>query len=124
MDRTALFYSQPSYLMKGNGFPIFVGSRRQSGGGSFLQTILPTLKEVGKKALQHATNFAKDVGTDIIDGGDVTESLKRRGLQHGNKFVKRSVSAFSKIAPTSSRKRRARTKLRRRSFVKRRRRLF
>ena len=50
MDRTAAFYSRPSYV--GAGFPVFAGSRRQRGGSilgalkSMVGPVLSSLKSM------------------------------------------------------------------------------
>ena len=53
-DRTAAFYSGPSYTFRGAGFPVYSGSRRQRGGsilGALARNVLPAL---GKTALSQA----------------------------------------------------------------------
>ena len=82
MDRTAAFYSRPSYV--GAGFPVYSGSRRQRGGsilGSIAKFALPMLKNVGRAALGQAVGLAKDVAQDALSGQNIGEALKRRGVQ-------------------------------------------
>ena len=71
MDRSANFYSQPSYV--GGGFPIFSGSRRMRGGGIFgslARLAVPVVKNLGRSLLRagkhHGLGFAKDVVADVI----------------------------------------------------------
>ena len=121
MDRTASFYSQPSYrLSGGGGFPIFAGSRRQRGGsllGSLKSVVVPALKSTGKAvaktALNEAIGLAKDVAADAFTGKNIKQSLLRHGKQHAINFAKQSarhgMRALGK-AGTSSRKRPAKMK--------------
>lgn len=88
MDRTAAFYSQPSYHFRGGAFPVFSGSRRMRGGGilgALKQIIVPTLtnvgKNVGRAALKQAVGFANDVVNDTLQGRNLRQSVKRRGKQ-------------------------------------------
>lgn len=82
MDRTAYFYSRPSYYVGGGSFPVFSGSRRQRGGGIFgslAKLVMPALKSVGKHALGQAASLAKDVAGDVIAGKNIKSSLMNRG---------------------------------------------
>ena len=87
MDRTATFYSGPSYL-HGAGMPVFSGSRRQRGGsifGAIKNFFLPILKGFGKKVVKRgaseAVGLAKDVVKDAFMFKNVNDSVK----QHGKK---------------------------------------
>ena len=89
MDRTASFYSQPSYHFRGAGFPVFSGSRRQRGGGilgSIGKMITPMLgnlgKSIGRAALKRGVSFASDIAKDVMTGKKLTDSMKTRGKQH------------------------------------------
>ena len=102
MDRTASFYSQPSYQFKGAGFPVYAGSRRQRGGsilGALSKMVLPVLstvgKNVGRAALNQAMGFAKDVMGDIARGGDIKQSLKQHGLKRLRNVALKSLSKVS-----------------------------
>ena len=86
MDRTAAFYSHPSYQHGGGTFAVFSGSRRQRGGGvlgSIAQAVVPSLKSVGKavgrSALKQAVGLASDVAGDVLAGRNIGASLKTRG---------------------------------------------
>ena len=88
MDRTAAFYSGPSYQFRGAGFPVYAGSRRQRGGsilGALKQMVLPALsnlgKTVGKAALSQAVGLASDVAMDAARGRNIGQSLKQHGLK-------------------------------------------
>ena len=51
MDRTAAFYSAPSYRYGGGAMPVFSGSRRQRGGsifGAFKRLFMPIITSLGK----------------------------------------------------------------------------
>lgn len=58
MDRTATFYSQPSYVQRGAGLPVYSGSRRQRGGSvlgavkNFIMPVVSGLKIVPSDALK------------------------------------------------------------------------
>ena len=111
MDRTAAFYSAPSYHYRGaGGFPVFSGSRRQRGGGilgSLAKMAMPMLKTVGKAALGQAVGFAKDVATDIAQGRNVRQSLKNRGLKRLKNTAMTSLSNIVGKRSTPSGKRHA-----------------
>lgn len=99
MDRTAAFYSAPSYHHRGSGgFPVYSGSRRQRGGsilGSLAKVAMPMLKSFGKAALGQAVGFAKDVAGDLADGGNLRQALKRRGM---SRLQNTAMSGLSTIA--------------------------
>ena len=83
MDTTQAFYSAPSYLYRGGGFPVYAGSRRQRGGsllGSLSKMVMPILGAVGKSALTQAAGLASDLVSDARRGRPFRESLKDRGL--------------------------------------------
>ena len=109
MDRTAQFYSTPSYVGRGAGLPIFVGSRRQRGGsilGSVKSLVLPTLTSVGKTALKQAVGLAGDVASDIARGRNIRQSLKQHGLKRLKNVGKESLGHLaSQLNPFSSSKR-------------------
>ena len=96
MDRTAAFYSAPSYQYRGaGGFPVFSGSRRQRGGsilGSIAKVAMPILGNIGKAALGQAVGLAKDVAGDLAQGRNIKESLKQRGISRLKKTAKASLS--------------------------------
>lgn len=82
MDRTAQFYSQPTYV-RGGMMPVFAGSRRQRGGsvlGALKSFFLPLLRTVGRKGTRAALGLATDVIGDVTSGRNIKESLKRRGI--------------------------------------------
>ena len=85
MDRTAAFYSIPTYT-HGGGIPIFSGSRRQRGGsifGSLKRFFMPILyglgKKVAKQGARQAVGLAKDVVGDAFMFRNVNDSVKRHG---------------------------------------------
>ena len=106
-------YSGPSFGQ--NGYPVFVGGRRQVGGGLFgsLQRILtpsirriakPLLKKVGSNMLELGANVA----ADALQGENVGESLKARAKQT-------ALNTLSDLATTRSlpkRRRRKRNRIR------------
>ena len=99
MDRTTNFYSQPSYA-RGGAMPIYSGSRRQRGGGilgALKNTLLPILFKSGAK---NAFGLAKEVVGDVVRGGNVKESLKRRGINRAINFGKEVFD--STLGPNNS----------------------
>ena len=119
-DRTAAFYSAPSYTFRGSGFPVYSGSRRQRGGsilGALARNVLPTL---GKAALGQALGLAGDVVSDVMKGRKVTDSLKSHGLRRlknvgmagiqalsGKKRVSRPTSTVSRKRPPVTKKKKS-----------------
>ena len=110
MDRTAAFYSQPSY--GGGGFHVFVGSRRQRGGGIFgalARIALPFAKRVGssllKKGARHAMSLAQNVASDVAAGKSIGESLKSQGKsqlkQFGQSALKTGMKELGNLSSTS-----------------------
>ena len=122
MDRTAQFYSQPTYA-RGGGMPVFSGSRRQRGGGvlgALKGFFMPMLSRLGKRGAQAAMNVASNVVGDVISGRNVKTSFKQHGLQAAKRLgndvlsdvigqVRGKITSKRKPAPkrkaTSSRKR-------------------
>ena len=111
MDRTAAFYSRPSY-QSGSGFPVFSGSRRQRGGGilgSIAKSVLPALKSagkaVGKRAMRQAVGFASDVAGDVLAGKNIAQSLKSRGksrmLDIARTAGQEGIKAMQSVLPGS-----------------------
>ena len=98
MDRTATFYSAPSYHHRGGGFPVYAGSRRQRGGGilgSLAKFAMPVLGQIGKAALGQAVGFAKDMAGDIAAGRNVRQSLRQRGLRRLKNTALNSLSSIT-----------------------------
>ena len=115
MDTTAQFYSHPSYV--GRGFPVYSGSRRQSGGsifGALGRMILPVLRPLGKSLAKRAIGVASNVAMDAIEGKKFGESLKRRGIaaaKQGLRDVVRPIAPIANAISTPVRRRtRKRTK--------------
>ena len=98
MDRTASFYSEPSYHYRGaGGFPVFSGSRRQRGGGilgSLAKMVMPVLKTVGKTALGQAAGLARDVVSDVASGRNLGQSLKQQGIKRLKNTALHSLSTI------------------------------
>ena len=124
MDRTARFYSAPSY---GGGFPVFSGSRRRRRGGSFFGAVsslaAPMLKGLASKGASRALSLAKDVAGDVMSGKNFKQSLMTHGIRHAKRLgsdlmgsvfnsspKRRRVAAQSRNAPALSRKRKRKTK--------------
>ena len=87
MDRTAEFYSRPTYAFRGAGFPVYSGSRRQRGGsvlGSLKKFIVPFGKNLLKTGASQALGLAADVANDVMRG----RSLKSSLIQHGKARAK------------------------------------
>ena len=114
MDRSASFYSQPSYV--GGGFPVFSGSRRQRGGGIFgaiARAVLPMAKRIGTRALKglarHGAALASDVLEDAAAGKNIIESVKTRGKQRMTQVTKQGMrSTASALKPSQSSRKRSR----------------
>ena len=104
MDRTAAFYSAPSYQYRGaGGFPVFSGSRRQRGGsilGSIAKVAMPILGNIGKAALGQAVGLAKDVAGDLAQGRNIGQSLKQHGLKRLKNTAMSSLSSITGRPPT------------------------
>ena len=106
MDRTANFYSQPTYGQRGSGLPVYSGARRQRGGsvlGALKNFIMPLLGQVKQKAIKHAKrealNLAKGVAMDAVRGQNIGNSLKKRGIHHlkqlGKNMATDTVQGFA-----------------------------
>ena len=91
MDKTAEFYSRPSYEFRGGNFPVFAGARRQRGGsifGSLKRLFMPIAKKVGKSLFSHGIGLAQDVMQDTSSGSSFKDSIKRRGKSRAINFGK------------------------------------
>lgn len=118
MDRTANFYSQPTYVQRG-GLPIYSGSRRQRGGnvlGALKNFFMPILGSAAKRGLKSAVGLAKDVVTDAFAGKNIGQSFKNRGITRAKRL---GMDTFNDVvqrvqgrpkATTPSRKRARKTK--------------
>ena len=123
MDRTAQFYSQPTYA-RGGFMPVFAGSRRQRGGnvlGALKSFFMPFLRMVGRKGAQQAIGLASDVVGDVTSGKSIKNSIRQRGISHANRLgrdllstavgqLQPTVTSKAKATPIRSRKRRVTTK--------------
>ena len=103
MDQTALFYSRPSH---GAGFPVFMGSRRQRGGGIFgslKNFFLPVAKKVGRSLFSQGVGLAKDVMQDALEGKNIKSSFldrgKSRAINLGKSALESMVGKGSRRAP-------------------------
>ena len=122
MDRTATFYSGPSYTFRGAGFPVYAGSRRQRG-GSVLGALKNVMMPLGTVAAKQALGLAGDVAMDAIRGRKITDSLKTHGLRRlknvgmagiksiipgafGRKVSRKRPSRKSRSHPPAKRRRR------------------
>lgn len=120
MDRTAAFYSRPSYV-SGAG-AIFSGARRQRGGsvlGAIKSIVTPILGlngKLGSSLKRNALGFVKDVATDVIKGRNVKNSLLTRGKERGLKTLKQT---FYSAPEANKRKRRQRGSGKKRASSKR-----
>ena len=125
MDRTATFYSMPSYAY-GAGMPIFTGARRQRGGsifGSLKNFFLPILKGFGKKVVKRGMHeglgLAKDVVKDAFMFKNINDSVKQHGkkraLDLGKYAAEEGLSTLGNMVG-SGRKRRKRQSLRKRKL--------
>lgn len=103
MDRTASFYSRPSYV--GGAGPIFSGARRQRGGsvfGALKSIVSPILSGVGqslkKNAMNNAIGLAGDVMGDVFRGRNISNSLMNRGKQRGIATLKGTFTDVTGMA--------------------------
>ena len=97
MDRTASFYSRPSYV--GGAGSIYAGSRRQRGGsvlGALKSVVSPLLSGVGsslkKNVMNNAFGLAADVVGDVLGGKNVKQSFLNRGKQRGLSALKQTFT--------------------------------
>lgn len=105
MNRTAAFYSQPSYV--GGAGSIYAGSRRQRGGsvlGALKSVVSPILSGVGsslkKHAMKNVLGLATDVAGDVFRGRNIKQSLLNRGKQRGMRALKQTFSDVTGMAKT------------------------
>ena len=121
MDRTANFYSGPSYRYGGGAMPVFSGSRRQRGGsifGALKRLFWPVITSLGKKIAKRgaseAVGLAGDVVKDAFLSKDVGESLKsnakRRALDLGKYSADQGLDAMRNMIGSGKRRRKTRTK--------------
>ena len=105
MDRTATFYSRPSYV-SGAG-SIYAGARRQRGGsilGAIKSIVTPLISDIGRtlgrNAVKNAVGFASDVVGDLASGQNVKNSLIQRGKERGLRTLKQTfVTRGNKQTP-------------------------
>ena len=101
MNSAAHFYSRPSYV-GGIHFPVYAGSRRQTGGsgvfGSLKRSIVPALKDVGKDIGREALGLAADVANDVIQGKEFNESIKQRAKERVKSAAATGLQTLTKRA--------------------------
>ena len=125
MDRTAAFYSGPSYRYGGAAMPVFSGSRRHRGGsifGALKSFFMPILSGLGKKVAQQgareAVGLAGDVVKDAFLFKNVNESLaknaKKRALDLGKYAADEGLSTLEGMIGSGKRRRKSRANLRKR----------
>ena len=96
MDRTADFYSRPSYASRGGGFNVFSGSRRQRGGGiigALRSFFMPIFKDLSSTALTSGMDFAQDILKDKMMGKNLKQSLISRGKEHGGQLAQTAMTS-------------------------------
>lgn len=113
VDDTALFYSRPS--IQGGAFPVFSGSRRQTGGsifGSLKRIFLPIAKKVGKTLLTKGIGLASDIASDVTSGKDLKSSFLTRGkaaaIDFGKSAAREGLNAVTSGLIGSGRRRKRR----------------
>ena len=130
MDRTATFYSGPSYRYGGGDMPVFFGSRRQRGGsifGALKRFFLPVITSLGKtlakRGASEAVGLAGDVVKDAYLTRNIGESLKsnakKRALDFGKYSADEGLSALKNMIGSGKRRRKRRGKSRRPTLRKR-----
>lgn len=134
MDKMNSVYSGPSYS---SGYPVFVGGRRQVGGGIFgalkrsiLPAIKPYAKAMLKRAGKHALNFGSNVVGDALQGENLKNSIKMRAkesainalddLSKSRRIVRRRRRKSRQVGSgrVTKQKRRRKVQRRRRSSVR------
>ena len=100
MDRAQHFYSRPSYV--GGSFPVYSGSRRQSGGsvfGAIGRSVAPAASTIGKTLGREALGFVGDVAHDVADGSSFKDALKARAKERIQRTLERGIqSGVQKVA--------------------------
>lgn len=113
MDRTAAFYSQPTYVQRGSGLPVYSGSRRQRGGsvlGALKGFVMPALNTLKKNAVKRmkseAWNLTKGVVGDAFRGKNIGQAFKNRGIESVKRLGKGVLidTANSVIGSASSKR--------------------
>lgn len=93
MDRTAQFYSQPSYV--GGALSVYAGSRRQRGGsvlGSLKSFFMPLLSKLAKRGAKSAMKVAQNVVGDVIAGKNIKSSISQHGLNAAKRLGSEMLS--------------------------------
>lgn len=127
MDRTAAFYSGPSYRYGGGAMPVFSGSRRHRGGSifgslkSFFMPILSSLgKRVAKQGAREAVGLAGDVVKDAFMFKNVNDSLarnaKKRALGLSKYAADEGLNTLESMIGSGKRRRKSRPNLRKRKL--------
>ena len=123
MDRTAVYYSSPSYTFGASAMPIFSGSRRQRGGSifgtikGFLMPVLSSLgKKIAKRGAREAVGFAKDVASEAftsnkLSANPVKRIAKKRALSLGRFATDEGLDANQKMIDSGRRSRRRKRRL-------------
>lgn len=126
MDRTATFYSSPSYRYGGGAMPVFSGSRRQRGGsifGALKNFIMPIASALGRKIVKRGANEAIGLAGDVVKDAflfrNVNDSLvnnaKRRALDLGKFAADEGLDTLQNMIGSGKSRRRRRRRPRQKS---------
>ena len=117
MDRTAAYYSSPTYKFGAGYMPVFSGSRRQKGGsifGAMKNLFMPVLNALGKKIVKRgaheAIGLAKDVALNKINpfAGDLNmaDEVRKRAVDVGRFAAAEGLDSLEKMIGSGRRHRR------------------
>lgn len=100
MNATTRFYSQPSYV-GGLPFPVYSGSRRQTGGsvfGAIKRAVVPSLKTAGKEMGKQALGLFTDVAQDVLSGENIGDSIKQRAKERAAEAARLGIQSITRSA--------------------------
>ena len=132
MDRTAAYYSSPTYTFGAGMMPVFSGSRRQRGGsifGAIKSFLMPVLSAFGRKVVKRgaseAVGLAKDIASEAFSSGKLSAApvksiAKKRALNLGKFATTEGLDSLQKMIGSGRRRARRRKSLRKRNLSKRR----
>ena len=90
-----------AHLQSGNGLGMYAGERFQRGYGlgaifgPLLRSIVPIAKSVGKAVGKQALRTGAAVASDVLQGEDVTKSVKTRGRSGVKRLVQKGLRKLS-----------------------------
>ena len=98
-------YEEYYLRQAGSGIPVVIGNRHQRGHGignilgGLARMVVPILKRGGQTLLKEGVRAGVDILGDVVSGGNIKESAKRRAKQTGKRLLDKASTSLSRGSP-------------------------